>query len=270
MRLLIGIGVAALAALAMPAVAHATPHTTVYVQNGVMIVEAEAGHVNNVTVSMDTVNRKYTVTDSGDLLAVGAGCTLVGAQAQCVYKAAPPINTRFINSISVTTGDLNDRVNVLMDANSADDVPANVNAGDGADVIETRARGTINGGAGNDMLRPKRGGVQVVGGLGADRVDYLSGSSLNPGSGVSVTLGSGTDDGYDTVAAKDNVHNDVENITGTNIVDHLVGSNAVNLISALGGNDFLWGQGGVDNLHGGDGVDTCLDAAPGETITSCP
>ncbi|TWP53238.1 hypothetical protein FKR81_04515 [Lentzea tibetensis] len=270
MRLLIAISAAALAAVAMPAIAHATPHTTVYVQNGVMIVEAEAGHTNNVTVGMDTVNRKYTVTDSGDLLAAGAGCTLVGTQVQCVYKAPAPLNTRFINSISVTTGDLNDRVNVLMDANSTDDVPANVSTGDGADVIETRAKGTINGGAGNDLLRPKRGGVAVFGGLGVDRVDYLNGSALNPGSGVSVTIGAGADDGYDTVAAKDNVHADVENVTGTNNVDHLVGSAGVNSISALGGNDFLWGQGGVDTLNGGDGVDTCLDAVAGETIVSCP
>jgi len=267
MRMLIGLSAAALAAVAMPAVAHAAPHTTVYVQNKVLIVEAEAGKTNNIVVALDPATHRLSVTDSGDLLAVGAGCALSGDIVRCTYESGA---TKLITSVSITTGDLNDRVAINYDNTNVDAMPASVNGGDGNDVIETRARGTINGGAGNDTLRPKRGGVTVFGGAGIDRVDYLSGSALHPNSGVSVTIGSGADDGYDTLALKDNVVSDVENLTGTNFVDHLVGTAAVNSILALGGNDLIWGKEANDTLNGGLGVDTCLDATDGDVLVSCP
>lgn len=267
MRMLIGLGAATLAAIAMPAVAHAAPHTTVYVQNKVLIVEAEAGKTNNIVIGLDTVNHRLTVTDSGDLLAVGAGCTLSGATVNCTYESGA---TKLITSIQVKANDLNDRINIAYDNTNADAMPAAVYGEDGNDVIETRARGTISGGDGNDTLRPKRGGVTVFGGLGTDRVDYSVGSALHPNSGVSVTIGSGADDGYDTLALKDNVVGDVENLTGTNFVDHLVGNALVNNISALNGNDLIWGKEGNDTLNGGLGVDTCLDAADGDVLVSCP
>lgn len=267
MRMLIGLGAAAIAALALPAVAHAAPHTTVYVQNKVLIIEAEAGKTNNIVVGMEAASHRLTVTDSGDLLAVGAGCGLSGDIVRCTYESGA---TKLITSVVVRSGDLNDRINITYDNTNVDAVPATINGEDGNDVIETRARGTINGGAGNDVLRPKRGGVTVFGGAGVDRVDYLSGSALHPNSGVSVTIGSGADDGYDTLALKDNVVGDVENLTGTNFVDHLVGTAAVNNISALGGNDLIWGKEGNDTLNGGLGVDTCLDAADGDVLVSCP
>lgn len=267
MRMLIGLGVATLAAVAMPAVAHAAPHTTVYVQNKVLIVEAEAGKTNNITVGLDTANHRLTVTDSGDLLAVGAGCTLSGANVNCTYESGA---TKLITSIQVKANDLNDRINIAYDNTNADAMPAHVYGEAGNDVIETRAKGTINGGDGVDHLRPKRGGVFVYGGPGTDRVDYSTGSPLHPNSGVSVTMGSGTDDGYDTLALKDYVASDVENLTGTNFVDHLVGTASANSISALNGNDLIWGAAGNDTLNGGLGVDTCLDAEAGDTLVSCP
>ena len=39
---------------------------------------------------------------------------------------------------------------------------------------------------------------------------------------------------------------------------------------ALGGNDLIWGLAGNDTLNGGLGVDTCLDAAAGDVLVSCP
>ncbi|MFJ8960892.1 calcium-binding protein [Lentzea sp. NPDC102401] len=267
MRMLIGLGAAALAAIAMPAVAHAAPHTTVYVQNNVLIVEAEPGKTNNITVGLDTALHRLTITDSGDLLAVGAGCTLSGANVNCVYESGA---TKLITSIQIRANDLNDRVNVAYDNTNADAMPAHVYGEAGNDVIETRARGTISGGDGVDQLRPKRGGVNVYGGTGIDRVDYSIGSSLHPNSGVSVTIGSGTDDGYDTLALKDYVASDVENLTGTNFVDHLVGNALANSITALNGNDLIWGAAGNDTLNGGLGVDTCLDATDGDVLISCP
>lgn len=267
MRMLIGLGAAAIAAVAMPAVAHAAPHTTVYVQNKVLIVEAEAGKTNNIVIGLDAVNHRLTVTDSGDLLAVGAGCALSGATVNCTYESGA---TKLITSIQVKANDLNDRINIAYDNTNADAMPATVYGEAGNDVIETRARGTISGGDGNDTLRPKRGGVTVFGGVGTDRVDYSVGSALHPNSGVSVTIGAGADDGYDTLALKDNVVGDVENLTGTNFVDHLVGNALVNNISALNGNDLIWGKEANDTLNGGLGVDTCLDAADGDVLVSCP
>ena len=267
MRMLIGLGAATLAAVAMPAVAHAQPHTTVYVQDKVLIVEAEAGKTNNITVGLDPVLHRLTVTDAGDLIAVGAGCSLGGANANCVYESGA---TKLITSIQIRANDLNDRINIAYDNTNADAMPAYAYGEAGNDVIETRARGTISGGDGVDQLRPKRGGVSVYGGAGIDRVDYSIGSSLHPNSGVSVTIGSGADDGYDTLALKDNIAGDVENLTGTNFVDHLVGNALANSISALNGNDLIWGLAGNDTLNGGLGVDTCLDAEAGDVLVSCP
>jgi Ca2+-binding RTX toxin-like protein len=267
MRMLIGLGAAALAAVAMPAVAHAAPHTTVYVSGHQLIVDAEAGKTNNITVALDTVNHRLSITDSGDLLAVGTGCSLSGTTVYCTYETGA---TKLITSVRVNAGDLNDRVAINYDNTNADAMPAYVYGEEGNDVIETRAKGTISGGDGADTLRPKRGGVSVYGGPGADRADYSVGSALHPNSGVSVTIGSGTDDGYDTLALKDYVASDVENLTGTNFVDHLVGSPVVNNILALNGNDLIWGLAGNDTLNGGLGVDTCLDAADGDVLVSCP
>lgn len=267
MRMLIGLGAATLAAIAMPAVAHAAPHTTVYVNNHQLVIDAEAGKTNNVVVALDTANHRLSITDSGDLLAVGAGCSLSGTTVYCTYETGA---TKLITSIRVNAGDLNDRVAINYDNTNGDAMPAYVYGQEGNDVIETRAKGTISGGDGVDTLRPKRGGVNVYGGAGVDRVDYNNGSALHPNSGVSVTIGSGTDDGYDTVALKDFVAGDVENLTGTNFVDHLVGSAAANSILALGANDLIWGLAGNDTLNGGLGVDTCLDAEAGDTLVSCP
>jgi Ca2+-binding RTX toxin-like protein len=267
MRLLIGLGAAALAALAMPGVAYATPHTTAYVQNKVLMVEAEAGKTNNIVVSLDAANHWLTITDAGDQLAVGAGCWLSGSTVRCTYESG---TTKLITSVQVRTNDGNDRVSITYNNTSAEAMPAHVYGEAGNDVIETRARGTISGGAGNDTLRPKRGGVTVVGGAGTDVAGYNSGSALHPNSGVSVTIGSGADDGYDTLALKDNVGGDVENVVGTNFVDHLVGNGLVNKIQALNGNDMIWGKGGNDTLDGGLGVDTCLDAETGDVLVSCP
>ncbi|MEU0882603.1 calcium-binding protein [Lentzea sp. NPDC005914] len=267
MRMLIGLGVATLAAIAMPAVAHATPHTTVYVTNHQLVVEGEAGKTNNIVVALDPASHNLTVTDSGDLLAVGAGCALTNDIVRCAYESG---TTKLITSVRVNAGDMNDRVAINYDNTNADAMPAYVYGEEGNDVIETRAKGTISGGDGVDTLRPKRGGVSVYGGLGVDRVDYNSGSVLHPNSGVSVTIGSGTDDGYDTLALKDYVASDVENLTGTNFVDHLVGSAVANNILALNGNDLIWGLAGNDTLNGGLGVDTCLDAEDGDVLVSCP
>ncbi|WP_156213404.1 calcium-binding protein [Lentzea aerocolonigenes] len=267
MRMLIGLGAATLAAIALPAVAHATPHTTVYVNNHQLVVEGEPGKTNNIVVALDTANHNLTVTDSGDLLAVGAGCTLTNDIVRCAYESGA---TKLITSVRVNAGDMNDRIAINYDNTNADAMPAYVYGEAGNDVIETRAKGTISGGDGVDTLRPKRGGVSVYGGAGVDRVDYNSGSALHPNSGVSVTIGSGTDDGYDTLALKDYVASDVENLTGTNFVDHLVGSSVANNILALNGNDLIWGLAGNDTLNGGLGVDTCLDAEDGDVLVSCP
>ncbi len=267
MRLLIGLGAAALAALAMPGVAYATPHTTVYVQNKVLIVEAEAGKANNIVVGLDAANHRLNITDSGDLLAVGAGCALSGTTVRCTYESGA---TKLITSVAVHAGDGNDRVNIAYDNTNADAMSATVWAEEGNDVVETRAKGAIYGSAGNDTLRSKRGGVHLSGGAGVDTVDYNSGSSLHPNSGVTVNIGTGTDDGYNTLALKDNVSSDVENLIGTAFVDHLVGNAAVNKIQALAGNDLIWGNAGNDTLDGGVGVDTCLDATVGDVLVSCP
>jgi Ca2+-binding RTX toxin-like protein len=103
---------------------------------------------------------------------------------------------------------------------------------------------TLDGGANDDTLVGGAGADALWGGTGTDKASYAE--RTNP---VYVAIDG---QGYDgEVGEYDNVHTDVENLTGGLGNDVLAGSSAANVIEGNGGSDILHGGAGKDVLFGG-------------------
>ena len=111
----------------------------------------------------------------------------------------------------------------------------------------------LNGGGGNDRFAMAgnigdASGDEITGGTGIDRVIYTL-----CGTAVTVTIDGANNDGGtcgDGSTASDDVHTDVESITGSNVAtDTLTGSCAANTISGDSGTTD-GGAGAADTLNG--------------------
>ena len=121
--------------------------------------------------------------------------------------------------------------------------------GPGGDYLDGWSGNDIlRGQGGRDTLRPSIGADLIEGGAQFDRVDYGDRAT-----GVTVTLGSGADDGE--AGEGDDVRADVEDATGGTGNDRLIGSAGSNELSGGAGADELVGGGGFDVLAGGPGDD---------------
>jgi len=151
-------------------------------------------------------------------------------------------------------------------------------AGDGNDVLtgspaDDDIRGdagndTIYGMAGNDVLYDGPGNDLVRGGAGNDRMwgqgaapdgadDFRGNGGIDEvsyivrDSGVTVTIDDVANDGAPGEA--DNVHLDVEDVTGGSGDDVLVGSSADNVLDGTWGSNEVYGGAGNDWVDGGVG-----------------
>lgn len=125
--------------------------------------------------------------------------------------------------------------------------------------------GTLIGGDGNDHFWPDTNGIgdeldppasdDVQGGSGIDTMTYAWHK------GVTVSIDDQPGDG--APGESDNIHTDVENLSGSWRDDVLIGSAADNEIFGREGNDVIRGLGGNDRLHGVDGNDT-IEGGPGD------
>jgi len=131
--------------------------------------------------------------------------------------------------------------------------------------------GTVAGDDGDDVLYHRYGDNSsrnhYWGGAGTDEM-YYHGMTV----GVRVSLNNISDDhAILPVATGHNVHDDIENVTGTDHNDYLVGSAGPNRLLGLGGDDVLEGLAGDDDLnahtsntlqrvYGGPGTDSCKGA----------
>jgi Ca2+-binding RTX toxin-like protein len=130
--------------------------------------------------------------------------------------------------------------------------------GDGNDtLVESNGNDTANGGNGNDTFSEgsvtTNGSDVFYGGPGIDTVDYHL--RVN---GVGISPDNVFNDGYfsgSTSIEGDNVHSDVENLTGGAASDIIKGSAAANVISANAGSDYIEGGAGNDTENGGPGND---------------
>jgi Ca2+-binding RTX toxin-like protein len=128
---------------------------------------------------------------------------------------------------------------------------------DAANLIDGRqGSDTILGRGGDDRFAAlgngqgfPNGADSIFGGAGNDTVSYEDRTS-----GVVVRLDDLAFDGEP--GENDNVHSDVETITGSSVADVLTGSPSSNHLFGLTGNDRLDGGLGTDVLDGGPGTDT--------------
>jgi Ca2+-binding RTX toxin-like protein len=120
---------------------------------------------------------------------------------------------------------------------------------DGVDTVTGGAgNDTLEGGDGNDTLAGGPGVDDMSGELGRDTVDYAS-----AGSDVKVTLNNRADDGERR--ERDNVHEDIENVSGGGVQDTFTGSGKANTLNGGTGEDYVDGASGRDRLLGGSSVD---------------
>jgi len=142
----------------------------------------------------------------------------------------------------------------------ANDGEAGENDAVGADVE------SAIGGAGDDILVGNSASNQLVGMDGKDTLDGRGGSDDLYGldgvdtvlytsrtASVAVDLDGVADDGE--AGEGDNVHDDVENVSGGSGADTLVGDADANVLAGGAGNDTLAGGAGDDTLDGGGGAD---------------
>ena len=236
-------GALATCMLALMTAGSAHAATTASVSGSTLFVDAAPGKRNAITV---TQLGAFTVTDVGDTVTAGAGCsTLAANSVRCSLPGA--------SFVWITASDLNDTVT------KATLVNGYIEGEDGNDVLAGgRGWNRIYGGPGNDTLT---GGPNIdflTGGTGADllsgggaddRVSY--GDRTAP---VSVTIDGVADDGE--AGEADNVRPDVEYVGGGSGSDTLTGSAGPNYLYGGSGRDVLNGLGGADTLRGGRGPDT--------------
>jgi hypothetical protein len=260
------------AALAVPATAAAT--ITVSLQSGTLTITANAQD-NDVTIG-------------------SAGSNVLGSIVSVAGRDEPMQGGAGCQGFGDPNGPANDKV-VFCPANDVQRVQVNLLEGDDKFEDDLNLDGTINGGSGDDLIHTGSGASTVNGGIGDDEIiaggsfgsdrpnaldgggdddtfdisratgadDVVGGSGVDgvlyaTHGAVNVTLDDSNNDG--STNEHDNIHADVEDVTGTAGGDKLVGSSAANRLDGVGGTDRLEGLDGPDTLIGGSGS---LDATFG-------
>jgi Ca2+-binding RTX toxin-like protein len=159
-------------------------------------------------------------------------------------------------------------IDLVADGGSGNDAiaggPGNdtISGGDDGDNLQgAGGNDRISGDGGDDLLLGGHGSDRLAGGPGADTfdggedsdnqdVDLADYSTESPG--VTVTIGSGQNDGPD---GNDDVQNSIEGVIGGPGADTLVGNGANNILDGRAGVDSLQGGGGDDMLIGGSGAE---------------
>lgn len=146
----------------------------------------------------------------------------------------------------------------------------NITSGDGNDtIVASGAANAIVASGGNDVIDGLLGADDLRGGEGTDTVVY----SARPGTEkVQVTLDDVNNDGTTVVFGglsleKDNVHFDVENLTGGDEADYFEGGVQPNTLLGGGGDDQLFGDQENDVLAGGAGNDELHGGTENDVLT---
>jgi Ca2+-binding RTX toxin-like protein len=225
-----------------------------------------------LAVSATLVAGNLTVTGDNDPNSVvirrdDAGHILVRSSDATVGT----FNNADVSKITVSLLGGNDRLEIASNIEK----PSTVTGGDGNDSITSGSgQDNIHGNVGNDQLRGGNGKDALFGDDGSDFLDGGGqGDDLNGGAGldsvsyagraaaVKVTLDNLANDGFQgnttEPAEGDNVHSDIERISGGNGSDNLSGVGAPGPVTIEGGNgnDSITGGNFNDNLNGGNGND---------------
>ena len=218
------------------------------------------GGAGDDTLSGDDGKDSITGGDGADSISGGAENDTIDGGAGADTIDGGPDN-------DVITGGAGDD---LLQGGAGDDEES---GGDDQDTLDGGATPGCTGGAGNDLLNGDGGDDALCGGPGPP--GGLDNDSLNGGdgedtayylraAGVNVSLDNVANDGE--AGESDNVHSDVEDITGGAGPDTLTGSDARNVLDGGAGPDSLAGLGGNDVLmdSGGDTAADRLDGGPGD------
>jgi len=215
-------------------------------------------NLNNIQKIIATTNKDTIYGSNNDELFIG------GADTDTLMGRGG--DDTLYGGLEDRTDSANDTVSYEYLTNGTDKVVVDLSADTGTAVVSTGADTdtlydieNIIGGAGNDTIITRFDEVNIINGAaGSDTIDY---SNLNTSHSISVTLG--TNGAQSTVdvsgTANDDLVENIENVTGTNLTDSIYGNNLNNTLLGLGGDDTLEGGAGDDYLDGG------TDGANGDT-----
>ena len=198
-----------------------------------------------------------------DVIIGGAGSDTLngGAGNDYIFGAADLVAPQTLR----THGWSPTQANAIL-AETSDDAPDVIDAGDGNDMVFAgRGGDRIEGGAGNDQLWGLAGDDIIEGGTGDDAL-YGDGINapgshattqatehgndfLDGGDGDDVILGYGKDDSLFGGAGNDSLWGDA---AASTLAGEYHGND---YLDGEDGDDRLWGNGGNDTLYGGDGND---------------
>ena len=192
-------------------------------------------------------------SEGADVLRGGAGNDVLdgGPGADTLAGEADTDTASYAYSSEGVTVVLNGAAAVNRGGDAAGDTISsmeNLAGSSHADTLTgTSGPNVLDGGPGNDTLKPLGGADRVIGGDGADWVDYTGSEAIY----VDLSQGIGTHGD-----AQGDTYSGVEHVRGGASNDHLVGTAGANTLAGAGGADILEGLGGADALQGGLGTDT--------------
>ena len=209
---------------------------------------------------------------AGALMTAGAECADVeanGKRISCDVTAVANLDLNGGSDRLIGGAESNEMV---VHAGAGDDELAigsgasNTLEGEGGDdtfeLGNATGEDTVNGGAGEDLILNPAGPDLINGGAGVDTVAYQTTAT----EGFSVTLDDQRNDGP---SGSQNVHADVENLTGGPEADRFVGSDAANVIRGGQGDDEIKGGPGQDTLEGGEGDDQIFARDGEHDVVDC-
>jgi hypothetical protein len=205
------------------------------------------------------------------LITAGSTCTDVKAdetEIACKITAVARLELRGGDDLIIGGSDLHQ---LAVDGGPGDDELTICCAGDntlegGSGDDEFKLGGatgesTVDGGPGNDTIVEPAGPDLIGGGEGSDTVEYFAEGNET----LSVTL----DDERNDAGRNQNVHSDIENLTGGPEKDHFVGSEGANVLKGGRGEDELKGGAGQDILEGGADDDVIFARDGEHDIVDC-
>src|SRR6266480_1339629 len=230
----IGLGVvgAIAAALLLPAAAFAT---TAEINGAIVDVAAGNGEANGINV--DKTGSNFFITDTSAPINGGGGIdSLNGGPGNDTIDAQQGANTGFGTEV-LFGNDGND----TLTGSSTPTISSDLDGGPGNDDLE--------GGAGSDFMVGETG-ADVFHGNSGSFAQVTYGEKVNP---VTVTIDDVANDGE--AGEGDNVHSDINAVTGGSASDTITGSDRGESLSGSSGDDTLNGGGGDDTLGGDSNQD---------------
>ena len=220
-----------------------------------------------------------TTDPDGDALHVAAvtasAGTIVPVEGGFLYTPDPAVTG--VVQLAYTVSDGSATVTQTAHLNVR---PAEIEGGDGDDVLTGMAGvDVIDGAAGADVVLGLGGADVIVGGAGDDRLSGGDGDDLiSGGAGDDLIFGGAGNDRLDGGAGDDSIHGDAGDdvLSGGAGDDALYGGSGTDILGGDAGDDRLEGGDGADVLSGGAGADQLdggagadhLDGGTGDDVVS--